>query len=198
MSEIREKAVEMAKEQEICTQCLKHPVAEGMLQCQACIDRAYNKRKKNEVPGELTYSQRRTIESIKLGRCTKCNSRKAKEGYKQCQECLDKDKERTMRKYGPLSEEHRKAIGDGIRLAAVKRRARKEGRKKAFEKKDDELLSKIPKRKYEHRISTAPVQMQSMIAELEMFIAKLPQMTAAEYLEKRELLIKNILIRGGK
>ena len=147
---------------------------------------------------ELTYSQQRTLESIRLGRCTKCTSKQAKEGYKQCQVCLDKDKERRMRKYGPLSEERKKAIGDGMRLAAAKRRARKEGRKKAFEKKDEELMSKIPKRKYKRKVSASPVQMQAMVAELEAFISKLPEMTASEYLEKRELLIKNILIRGGK
>ena len=93
----------------------------------------------------------------------------AKENRKGCEQCLAKGRD-----------------------AWRKKKANQRARAKAFGNKDTG-----EKRKYTKRVKTAPVQMQGMINELEMFIANLPRMTASEYLEAREQLIKSILIRGN-
>ena len=87
------------------------------------------------------------------------------------------------------SETTKQKIAKAVKKSHTLRKARKE----AFEGKDQP-----PKRSYKKRVVVAEVQMQGMVNELELFIAKLPTMTATEYLEARANLIKNILNRGRK
>jgi hypothetical protein len=70
---------------------------------------------------------------------------------------------------------------------------KKDARKEALAKQD-----KV-KRTYTRKVPLLhPLQLQSIINDLEVFIAELPSMKATEYLEKRELLIKTILRKGNE
>ena len=122
--------------------------------------------------------RQKVLDARASGTCTKCFKRPAEEGKAYCNHCLKYDKKRYNKsKKRVLSQAHKDAIA--------------EGRRNAFAKKD-----KGEKRTYTKRIGVSPMQMQGMINELEMFISKLSKMTASEYLEGRENLIKNILLRG--
>lgn len=188
MSELRKKAVEEAKAKGICTQCLKHKAAPHRYQCQRCIDTNQRKQRKRSV-----IMKKATREAHAKGICTKCLKNKAVKGFRYCEACREKDRARKKNERGggvvKHSEETKRRIGDAIR----KSNAMKKGREQAFAKKDV-----APKRKYTRHVELTPVQMQGMVNELEMFIATLPNMTASEYLEAREVLIKNIVLRGGK
>lgn len=203
-NQIRAEAVNLAKALGICTQCKKHKAKEGFLQCERCILTNRKKWQRRKAMGELTYSQQLTQKSLKAGLCTKCHKNKAKKHMKQCVVCLEKDKLRqrakgvkvkNMCKCGKAPKEENRSMCEPCleqsRAWARKKYHAKKGRKKAFANKDE-----VPKRSYNRRVHTAPIQMQSMINELEMFIAKLPTMTASEYLEARVNLINSILIRG--
>ena len=150
MSVIRTDAIEQAKLNGICTQCLKNEAMPHRFQCERCI--ATNKRK-NE--------RRRKMKMCKCGQ-------PAVEGKRSCAKCLEKNRVYWRRK-----------------------KAEQLARVKAFGKKDTG-----EKRKYTKRVPLSPVQMQGMINELELFIRNLPHMKASEYLEARENVIKNILLRG--
>lgn len=103
----------------------------------------------------------------------KCKCGKpAVEGKKSCQACLEKGRKHYYRK-----------------------KARNEARKQAFASKDTEYVAK---RKYTKRADITSVQMAGAVYDLESFISKLGSMSAADYLEARESLIRSIIRRGGK
>jgi len=80
---------------------------------------------------------------------------------------------------------------DNISKKNKKAWALRKAREEAFAKKDTPM-----KRAYKRHMDVTPVQMQSMVTELEAFILRIPKMKASEYLEARETLIKTILLRG--
>ena len=99
--------------------------------------------------------------------CSKCKKVPVTDGKKTCDKC---------REYA--------------RSWWRKKNVRNKARKAVLESKD-----KKP-RVYKHRLNVAPVQMQGMLNELEMFIRKIPEMTAQEYLQERERLITVIVLKG--
>jgi len=167
---IRAQAVEQARAEGLCTQCLKNKAAPHRFQCQRCIDT--NKRKW-ERRMTLSPEERRKRETDK----------KQRQRAKKRELRLNKGKR-------VLSEEHIQKIRDGVRRA----KAEREGRKKAFGAKDTEYIAK---RKYTRRAPIASVQMAGAVADLERFIGNLSTMSATDYLEAREELIRSIIRRGG-
>lgn len=179
MGVIRSEAVKLAKQMGLCTQCMKHKAEPERFQCTRCIETNHRKWFKRRS-GRM---KQKTKEARAKGICTKCLKSPAKEGRAYCEPCLEADKNRQRKNRGEgkrtLSPEHRQAISDG--------------RARAFAKKDTG-----EKRHYSKRVKTPQVQMQGMINELELFISRLPNMTASEYLEARVNLINSILLRGRK
>lgn len=109
--------------------------------------------------------------------CTKCLKEETREGKKTCATCAQK-----AREYW-----HKTAKFSKVRAARIAK-----GRKKALASKDAG-----EKRAYVKKTPTiSPLVMRNMISELEWFISRLPVMSAQEYLEGRETLIKTILIKG--
>lgn len=156
---IRSKAVEEAKRNGICSQCLKHKAKEHMWQCERCIN---TNRRKRERMNQMTKS---------TNMCVQCNKHPREEGKKRCPSCLAKG-----------------------RAQWYKRKARVKARLEALGSKDEGEPREV--RKYTRRVDINPIKLQSMVNELELFITKLPSMTAKEYLEEREMLIKSIIIKG--
>lgn len=114
--------------------------------------------------------QKRAERNSAMEMCKSCGKRPKAENRQKCEQCLEKQRVYWRKKY-----------------------KMKKARKKALGAKDE-----VPKRKYTRHVKITPMQMQSMVSELELFISRLSSMSAAEYLEERENLIKNILLRGGK
>jgi hypothetical protein len=69
----------------------------------------------------------------------------------------------------------------------------RKAREDAFGKKDTG-----DKKRYKKRVPVPAILMAGMVADLEQFINNIPTMSATDYLEERENLIKGIIVRGGK
>lgn len=100
--------------------------------------------------------------------CAQCGQHPRFEDRVSCEGCLKKDRIQGRKKY-----------------------ASKKARREALAGKDE-----LPTRKYTRRVDASPIQIQSMVNELELFIGNLKSMSASEYLEERENLIKTILLKG--
>lgn len=175
---IRAQAVEMARAQGLCTQCLKHKVAPHRYQCQRCIDTNRRKWRNTMATKPKGKSKEELIEQRRKKNADRArlayHERRAAQGF-------------VSKTHGPMSEEDKVKIRSGI--------AQSQARRAAFGLKDTEAM---PRRHYRKHIPVSPVQMAGMVADLENFIHGVRMMNALDYLEAREELIINIIKRGGK
>ena len=149
----------------------------------------------------------------KIGICTQCLKLKALKHHYQCQRCIDTNRKKRRDKEMKADRENnckrcgKKPRFEGKMLCAdcgekareawrrkyAKTKALKNARKEAFASKD----TGIGKRTYKKRMPIASLQMAGMVNDLERFIGNLKMMSATDYLEAREELIKSIIRRGG-
>lgn len=100
---IRGEAVERARAQGLCTQCLKNKTASHRYQCQRCIDTNHRKQ------------ERKRMKADRENLCSRCGRAPRREGRKTCDPCAEKLRERWRKGYykrKKLEAARKEAFGD--------------------------------------------------------------------------------------
>lgn len=150
---LRSVAVQKAREEGICTQCLKNKAAEDRRQCQRCIDK--NREKRLRKPEQYSKYQATNFDRslsteaskkvinfcIKNKICTRCHVRYTDGEFRNCERCLAR-----KRKYKTGSID-RKKVGRKNKAEVKKAEAKTKQtvREKQREYKRKALVEKVRK-----------------------------------------------------